>query len=130
MTTAVPLVAIINNDAAFAGLLDTLLRDDGYDTLLQQIGDLAYASIKQQQPRVIILDISSEIPQESWRVVDLLLLDPTTAAIPVIVCAVADQVLRDRRPRLQAAGYALLEKPFTLSELLEQVRAFVHKPPP
>src|SRR6266508_5438477 len=87
MSAAAPLVAIVNNDAAFAGLLDTLLRDDGCATLLQQIGDLAYESIKQQPPRLIILDISSEVPHESWRVVDLLLLDPATATIPVIVCA-------------------------------------------
>jgi two-component system response regulator MtrA len=130
VSTAAPLVTIVNNDAAFAGLLETLLRDEGYDTLLQQIGDLAYESIKQQQPRMIILDISSEDPQESWRVVDLLRLDPATATIPVIVCTAADQALRDRTSKLQAAGYALLEKPFTLSELLDKVRTFTNKPPP
>src|SRR5436190_17478833 len=90
-------------------LLETLLHAEGYATLLQQVGDIAYESIKQQQPRMVILDIGTEIPHESWRVVDLLRLDPATAAIPVIVCSVVDQALRERLPKLQAAGYAVLE---------------------
>jgi diguanylate cyclase len=125
---AAPLVAIVNNDAAFVRLLETLLRAEGYATLLQQIGDIAYESIKQQQPQVVILDIGSEIPHESWRVVDLLRLDPATAAMSVIVCAVADQALRERLPKLQAAGYAVLEKPFALAELLDKVRTFLSPP--
>jgi DNA-binding response OmpR family regulator len=125
---AAQLVAIVNNDAAFVRLLETLLHAEGYATLLQQIGDIAYESIKQQQPRVVILDIGNEIPHESWRVVDLLRLDPATAAMPVIICAVVDQALRERLPKLQSAGYAVLEKPFALAELLDKVRTFLSPP--
>ena len=117
-----PVVAVVNDEAVFAQLLDTVLRDEGYDTLLLQAGEVAYASIKQHSPRAILLDINIDTPQTSWRFVDLLLLDPATASIPLIICTVADQTLRDRTPKLRAAGYTIVEKPFSLGEVLEKVR--------
>jgi CheY-like chemotaxis protein len=122
-----PLVAVVNDEAVFVQLLDTVLHDEGYDTLLLQAREVAYASIKQQSPRAILLDINFDTPQTSWRFVDLLLLDPQTAGIPLIIGAVADQTLRDRTPKLHAAGYRIIEKPFTLGEVLEQVRAAIVK---
>jgi len=101
------------------------LRDEGYDTVLLQAGEVAYASIKQHSPRAILLDINIIAYQNSWRFVDLLLLDPDTASIPLIICTVADQTLRDRTPKLRAAGYIIVEKPFPLGEVLEKVRAAV-----
>jgi CheY-like chemotaxis protein len=125
MKDARSVVAIVNDEAVFVHLLDSVLRDEGWDTLLLQAGEVAYASIKQQPPHAILLDINSDAPQTSWQFVDLLLLDPQTASIPLIICAVADQTLRDRKPKLQAAGYRIIEKPFPLSEVLEQVRAAI-----
>jgi CheY-like chemotaxis protein len=122
-----PVIAVVNDDAVFVRLLDTILHDAGYDTLLLQGGEVAYESIKQQTPRVILLDIDSDTPQTSWRFVDMLLLDPQTADIPLIICSVADQTLRDRTPKLRTAGYRIIEKPFPLGEVLEQVRAAIDK---
>ena len=122
-----PLVAIVNDEAVFVHLLDTVLHDEGFDTLLLQAGEVAYASIKQHSPRAILLDINIDAPQISWRFVDLVLFDPQTATIPLIICAVADQTLRDRTRKLRAAGYTVIEKPFTLGEVLEQVRAAITK---
>src|SRR5262245_29855774 len=91
-----PLVAVVNKDAIFVQLLDTLLRDEGYDTLLAEAGDIAYRSMKQQRPHAILLDIDVDAPEASWRVADLLLLDPDTAPIPLIICSLANQALAER----------------------------------
>jgi two-component system, OmpR family, response regulator MtrA len=122
-----PLVAVVNDEAVFAQLLDAVLRDEGYDTVLLQTGEVAYTNIKQQPLRAILLDINTDTPQTSWRFVDLLLLDPQTTGIPLIICAAADQTLRDRTPKLRAAGCTIIEKPFRLSEVVEQVRAAIDK---
>ena len=125
MESTRPVIAVVNDDAVFVRLLDTILHDAGYDTLLLQAGEVAYESVKQQTPRVILLDINIDTPQPSWRFVDMLLLDPQTAGISLIICSVADQTLRDRTPKLRAAGYRIIEKPFPLGEVLEQVRAAI-----
>lgn len=123
-----PLVAAINTDTAFLRLLETLLNDEGYATILLQAGDITYDTIKDRSPHIIILDIDVEAPNTSWRLVDLLLLDPETAQIPLILCAVPDQTLLDRSPKLATIGCAIIEKPFTVEELLDQVRKQIGRP--
>jgi CheY-like chemotaxis protein len=121
-----PLVAIVNNEAVFVRLLDNLLRGEGaFDTLLLHVGEVAYESIKQQQPDLIILDISSEQPDVSWQMVDLLMLDPATAATPTLLCCVPNELLREREEKLRLPNYRVIEKPFQLDELLRHVRALL-----
>jgi DNA-binding response OmpR family regulator len=130
VATGTPLVAAVNSDTAFLHLLDTILADAGFDTLLLQSGDITYDTIKKHGPAVVILDIDGEAPAAGWRLVDLLLLDPATAQMPLIICSVADQTLVDRAPKLQATGCVVIEKPFTIDELLKQVRARLERRPP
>jgi DNA-binding response OmpR family regulator len=117
-----PLVAVVNDEVAFVRVLDALLHDEGFDTLLLQAGEIAYESIKQQRPNLVILDISTGQPDVSWKTVDLLIIDPDTTMIPIILCTVADQTYRDRQPKLQAVGHILIEKPFALDELVGHIR--------
>jgi DNA-binding response OmpR family regulator len=129
MTTEKPPVAAVNTDTAFLRLLDAVLTDEGYATLLLQAGDITYDTIKQRWPAAIILDIDAETPAASWRLVDLLLFDPDTAKIPLIICSVADQTLLDRLPKLGATGCTVIEKPFLVEELLAYVRALAGPQP-
>lgn len=117
-----PLVAVVNDEVAFVRVLDAVLRDEGCEALLLQGGEVAYESIKQQRPKLIILDINVAQPELSWKTVDLLVVDPATTDIPLILCTVADQTYRDRQPKLQALGHTLVEKPFTLDELVTHIR--------
>jgi CheY-like chemotaxis protein len=40
-----PLVAVVNDEAVFAQLVDAVLHDEGYDTLLLQTGEVAYTGL-------------------------------------------------------------------------------------
>jgi CheY-like chemotaxis protein len=126
MSQGSPLVAIVNDDVAFVRLLDTLLREEeGVTTLLLHVGEIAHESIKQQQPNLVVLDIGADVTSVSWHMIDLLMLDPATCAIPVIVCSAANEFLQERRAKLEATGYRIIEKPFNLDELLSHVRALL-----
>lgn len=119
------LIAAVNDDATFLHLLDTLLSNEGYETLLLQAGQIAYETIKAKQPRLVIIDIDLQHPFNSWRLVELLTLDPETTQIPFILCTVADQELRNRVARLNGQNTAVIEKPFRIDELLGHVRQLV-----
>lgn len=125
MPTSRPLVTAINNDSAFLHLLEALLHDEGFDTLLLQTGDIALDTIGQHRPKLIILDVAIDDPSASWKLVDLLTLSPATEEIPLIICSVADQTLEDRRAKLLASGCAVVEKPFHLNELMDTIRAML-----
>jgi DNA-binding response OmpR family regulator len=127
VTSEKGLVAAINTDTAFLRLLEAVLNDEGYASLLLQAGDIAYDTIKQRSPAAVILDIDRDMPNISWRLVDLLMLDPETTKIPLIICSVADQMLLDRVPKLSSVGCAMIEKPFVVEELLTHVRALIDR---
>lgn len=117
------LVAVVNDEVAFVQVLDALLRDEGCATLLLQVGEIAFESIKRQQPDLVILDVSSTQPELSWKVVDLLVLDPATQRIRLIICSPADKAYQEREAKLKELGCALIVKPFAIGELVTYLRA-------
>lgn len=114
-------IAAVNDDATFLHLIDTLLEREGYDRLLLQAGQIAYETIKNKQPDLVIIDIDIERPHNSWRLVELLTLDPETTDIPFILCAVASQELHQRMTRFNTQNTIVIEKPFRINELLENI---------
>ncbi len=122
MPRSCPLVAVVNDEVAFVRVLNALLHDHGYDTLLLQVGEVAYESLKQERPDLIILDISSAQSDLSWLVLDLLALDPITQTIPLIICTVPDAAYEKRAAQIQALGHVVIEKPFTIDVLATLIR--------
>jgi CheY-like chemotaxis protein len=123
-----PLIAVVNDDTAFLELMEELLREEGYQTLIWKEGDTAYELIKKKQPDLVILDIRMEQPDSGWVVLELLRLDPATEHVPVIVCSAAVPLLREREQQLKAHHCEILEKPFNLSELLSLVSTIIGPP--
>ncbi len=121
------LIAAVNDDATFLHLIDTLLEREGYERLLLQAGQIAYETIKAKQPKLVIIDIDVERPHMSWRLVELLTLDPETTDIPFILCAIASQELHQRMTRFNTQNTVIIEKPFRVDELLENVRKLITK---
>jgi DNA-binding response OmpR family regulator len=121
VSTKKQFIAAVNDDATFLHLLDTLLEREGYERLLLQAGQIAYETIKDKQPALVIIDIDIERPQNSWRLVELLTLDPETTNIPFILCVVASQELHQRITRFNTQNTRIIEKPFRIDELLEHI---------
>jgi CheY-like chemotaxis protein len=119
------LIAAVNDDTLFLELMHDLLTEEGYRTAIWKEGDRAYEMIKEHQPVLVILDIRMEHPDTGWMVLELMRLDPATAAIPVIICSADTVRIREKEAYLREKGCAVLEKPFLLEDLLEKVQAFI-----
>lgn len=116
-----PLIAVVNNDTVFLQLMQELLAQEGYRTVICKEGDKAYQLVKDQQPALVLLDIRLEQPETGWTVLELLRLDPATRQIPVIVCSADSPFLRAKEEMLRQLGCDTLEKPFDLDTLLKKV---------
>lgn len=117
-----PLIAVVDDDPAYLKMMNELLRDEGYRTLIHREGTGAHAEIADAQPDLVILDIRMESPGAGWTVLDMLRLEPRTCDIPVVVCSADVSTLRDKEKMLSRQGCAVLEKPFDLDTLLRLVR--------
>jgi two-component system, cell cycle response regulator len=94
---AAPLVAVVNDDTEFLDLMNLLLTDQGYQTILHSEGKTAYRMIRQRKPDLVILYLRLEHPEGGWKIMELLRLDPDTTHIPVIVCAADSRATGERR---------------------------------
>lgn len=113
-------IVVVNDSPELLALMRDLLEEEGYRAVVCDQGDRAYRLIKETMPSLLILEAAlGDLPL--WHVLDLVKLDPQTAAIPVLVCSAAHREVREMEARLRAHGCEVLLKPFNLDELLEKV---------
>src|SRR5947209_2119136 len=114
-------LAIVNDDATFIGLVSELLEDHGWACIPLFEGNAAFETIKREQPNVVILDIRMEQPDTGWRVLNLLMLDPETRGIPVIMCSADWNELRAKEEWMNERGVGVLPRPFDIDDLYSAV---------
>ena len=118
-------VAVIDDDTDLLSLMQEVLSDEGYDVDLMRGFQDAYDHVRATQPDVVICDLVVKNEERGWEIIDLLAVDPKTAAIPLIVCSAAVRSLEARRDMLEQQGTRLIPKPFDLPTLLEAIRESV-----
>lgn len=114
-------ITVVNDDTVFLDMMAAVLRERGWGVDVCREGDTAFEHIKRDPPDLVILDIRLETPETGWTVLELLTLDSTTAAIPVIVCSAAIIDLRAHEAVLRRYGIAVLPKPFDIATLYIRV---------
>ncbi len=120
-----PLIAVVNDEAAFVELLHELLADEGYRVISAFEDDGAYEMIVTQRPDLVILDNRMDTPDSGWRLLELMRLDPVTSRIPAIFCSADKRFLDQKQEQLKAHHTETLEKPFALDDLLSKIRTLV-----
>jgi DNA-binding response OmpR family regulator len=113
-----PLIAIIDEDAAFRSLLNDLLQDEGYRTLLNASTCEGYISVSLVKPDLVILDLWIERPEAGWHLILDLRSDAATASVPILVCSSDVNSLVRHEYLLGEWGCGVLPKPFDVSHLL------------
>lgn len=119
MNSAVPCVAVVDDEAPGRTALRRLLRLTDYDVAVFASGEEFLASLEARVPDCVILDV--HMPGLSGFDV-LARLRSTRADIPVIFITASDDPDLDRLA-LEAGGRRLLRKPFSNDELLAAIGA-------
>jgi CheY-like chemotaxis protein len=120
---------VVEDDATLQELLATVLTDAGYTVHPWMQGAGAYEFIRLVQPDLVIVDLWLEHAQAGSMVLGLLMVDPATRYIPVLICSAYRQLLGDQEAQLRTHGYLILDKPYQIEMLVEQVRALLARPP-
>jgi CheY-like chemotaxis protein len=114
-------VLIVDDDPAILNMLDELLRDESYDTLLAADGESAVLIAKSEQPDLILMDLMLPVKDGPTAIRELKR-DPSTKSIHIIAMS-AGANLRLHAEHLPADS--VIGKPFDLNTLLAGVAMHV-----
>lgn len=110
-------ILIVDDDPAILNMLDELLRDESYDTILATDGQSALDLARSERPDLILMDLMLPIMDGPTAIRELKS-DPGTQSIHIIAMS-AGANLRMHADHLPADS--VLGKPFDLNTLLAGV---------
>jgi two-component system, cell cycle response regulator DivK len=114
-------VLIVDDDPAILNMLDELLQDESYETLLATDGSEAIQLAQEQKPDLILMDLMLPV-LDGAEAIRRLKRDPNTSSIHIIAMS-AGANLRMHADQLPADS--VIGKPFDLNTLLAGVALHV-----
>jgi CheY-like chemotaxis protein len=126
-----PLVFVVDDDDDTRSCVCTVLEEEGYGVACAKNGADALEQLRKMgRPNLILLDLMMPV-MSGWDVLEELKLNPTLAALPVVVfTAAGESGVNDR-----GINKPVLRKPIDLDLLLEMVNKIceagwsIHEPP-
>ncbi len=114
-------ILVADDDVAIADLLETSLKEEGYDVEKNVQSLRFYDAVREQRPDLILLDLMMPYlaGEDELR---LMQLAPDTARIPVIVVTAKADVQRDEPTLRQLGVRHIVRKPFDLNQLLQLIK--------
>ncbi len=113
-------VLVVEDDRLIREVIATTLADEGYSVDVVEDGAQAWAYLAERRPHLVVLDLA--LPRlDGLTLCRRLRSQPATAGLPVLVVS-AMTGSATVQSAFDAGADAFLDKPFDLSELLDQVR--------
>jgi DNA-binding response OmpR family regulator len=114
---------VVDDDTSTLELMDTLLREEGYETVLLPTSDRVPERVAAEKPDLIFLDILIE-PKHGMEVVTALA--EVDERPPIILISAAVRGIPEMTQIARALGcHDFVEKPFEISELMAKVRLVI-----
>lgn len=116
-------VLVVDDEPNIVLSLEFLMQQAGFDVVTAEDGEQALASVAEQPPDLVLLDIS--LPGISgFDVLEQLRADPINARLPIIMLtAHGREVEREKGMALGADDY--ITKPFSTQALVDKVRTLL-----
>jgi len=115
-------ILVVEDEPNIADLVDLYLSRDGFRVLKQPTGEGGLATVRDQRPRLVVLDVG--LPDIDG--LEVCRRIRSTSAVPVIfLTARADEI--DRVLGLELGADDYLTKPFSPAELVARVKAVLRR---
>jgi DNA-binding NarL/FixJ family response regulator len=118
-------ILIVDDDASFATLVETVLAEDGYRCATAASGEAALAAALREPPRIVLLDV--HLPEMSGYDVSRRLRELYGPSLGVIFISGVRTESYDQIAGLELGGDDYLIKPFDPGELVARVRSLARR---
>lgn len=120
-----PLIVVMEDDAATRTLVASVLRKDGYDVLSADNGLSGLELVRQNKPDLVISDVQMPV-MDGFSMLQALRADPAILATPVVLLT-SLQERAHMRIGMTSGADDYITKPFRPSELREAAAAQLNK---
>lgn len=112
-------ILIVNESPEIRSFFQTVLEEEGYEVILRSAPFHRAVDIESEHPDLLLLDTFFTRNTSVWQMLDLLLLHPATAALPVVILAQepGKQKLYAHHPHLHFFGQR-----FDLEVFLQEIQ--------
>jgi two-component system response regulator (stage 0 sporulation protein F)/two-component system alkaline phosphatase synthesis response regulator PhoP/two-component system KDP operon response regulator KdpE len=117
-------IVVVDDAPEILDLLDVVLGDEGFHVVSCDDADQAQEVIAAEGPALVIVDLTMA-GVHTWGLIETLVDDPRTRAMPFIICSGAVPELRAAEERVRSLGGDVLVKPFDLDLLIEKVHGLI-----
>ena len=118
-----PRILVVNDTQEILELFRMLLEEEeGYDVVLSGFPIQQVKEIEHIKPDLIILDLVLGDEKTGMQMLQMLKMQRSTAAIPVLVCTAALQIVREQEGYLVSQGVHVVYKPFEIDDLMANVK--------
>ena len=116
-------ILVVNDTQEILELFRMLLEEEeGYDVVLSGFPIQQVKDIEQIKPDLIILDLVLGDEKTGMQMLQMLKMQQSTVAIPVLVCTAALQIVREQEGYLVSQGVHVVYKPFEIDDLMANVK--------
>jgi DNA-binding response OmpR family regulator len=116
-------ILVVNDTQEILELFRMLLEEEeGYDVVLSGFPIQQVKEIEQIKPDLIILDLVLGDEKTGMQMLQMLKMQRSTAAIPILVCTAALQIVREQEGYLVSQGVHVVYKPFDIDDLMANVK--------
>ena len=116
-------ILVVNDTQEILELFRMLLEEEeGYDVILSGFPIQQVKEIEHIKPDLIILDLVLGDEKTGMQMLQMLKMQRSTAAIPVLVCTAALQIVREQEGYLVSQGVHVVYKPFEIDDLMANVK--------
>lgn len=112
-------VMIIDDDPVITGLIEAVLKRDGYDVYMANSGGEGLAMAREVKPNLILMDITMP-DMDGYEATKQLKADPALMSIPVIFLT-GKSASEDGGRAFATGGLTYMRKPFSNQQLRDLV---------
>ena len=115
-------ILAINQSQEVLDLFEMLLTDEGYRVTTQPFVQKDLNAVRDMAPDLIVLDYMWEYEDTGWSFLQMIKMNPTTQAIPIVLCTGSVTRVEELSGHLERMSVRVVIKPFDLDDLLHAIR--------
>jgi DNA-binding response OmpR family regulator len=116
-------IMVINNSDDILALFQKILATNDCEVFLQLFLNSDLSGVRAIKPDLIILDYYVGREGVGWEFLQLLKMEDSTAAIPVLICTTAVKLAHEIAGYLATKQVSILRKPFASGDLIGSVKS-------